>query len=101
MIHNYRWRLGLAEGDPRYDDLERRLARGPVITVPTVTLDGAADPFTPAGGGVSYRHKFTGRYAHRPLQGIGHNVPQEAPEAFARAVMDVDAFSRHPGKPAT
>ncbi|MFH9223856.1 alpha/beta fold hydrolase [Streptomyces lydicus] len=94
VIHNYRWRLGLAQGDPRYDDLERRLARGPVITVPTVTLDGAADPFTPAGGDASYRHKFTGRYAHRTLKGIGHNVPQEAPEAFARAVMDVDAFSR-------
>lgn len=92
VIHNYRWRLGLADGDPRYDDLERRLAEGPVITVPTITLDGEVDPFTPAGGDSSYRHKFSGRYAHRTLRGIGHNVPQEAPEAFAQAVVDVDEF---------
>jgi len=90
VIHNYRWRLGLEKGDPRYDGLESRLARRPVITVPTITLDGASDPFTPPGGGSSYRDKFTGRYAHRTLTGIGHNVPQEAPEAFARAVVDVD-----------
>ncbi|GLW14714.1 hypothetical protein Stsp01_14570 [Streptomyces sp. NBRC 13847] len=89
VLHNYRWRLGLAEGDPRYDGLERRLAEGPVITVPTITLDGADDPFTPAGGGSSYRDKFRGRSAHRTLKGVGHNVPQEAPEAFARAVVDV------------
>ncbi|MGW7486356.1 alpha/beta fold hydrolase [Streptomyces sp. NPDC054786] len=101
VIHNYRWRLSLAQGDPRYDGLERRLAQGPVITVPTLTLDGAADPFTPAGGGSSYRDKFTGRYAHRTLQGIGHNVPQEAPRAFAQAVVDVDHFrapERNPAK---
>ncbi|MFJ4844710.1 alpha/beta fold hydrolase [Streptomyces sp. NPDC088733] len=92
VIGNYRWRLGLVEGDPRYDALEARPARGPVITVPTVTLDGAEDPFTPPGNGASYRAKFTGPYAHRTLDGIGHNLPQEAPAAFARAVMDVDGM---------
>ncbi|MGP8304303.1 alpha/beta fold hydrolase [Streptomyces inhibens] len=99
VIHNYRWRLGLAKGDPQYDGLESRLAQGPVITVPTITLDGEADPFTPAGGGSSYRDKFTGRYAHRTLKGIGHNVPQEAPEAFAQAVVDVDALSAPEPRP--
>jgi pimeloyl-ACP methyl ester carboxylesterase len=88
VIGNYRWRLGLTEGDPRYGDLERRLAAGPVITVPSVTLDGELDPFTPAGNGSAYRAKFTGRYAHHTLKGIGHNVPQEAPRAFARAVVE-------------
>ncbi|MEH0933823.1 alpha/beta fold hydrolase [Micromonospora psammae] len=92
VIHNYRWRLGLAEGDPRYDGLEARLAAAPAIAVPTITLDGELDPFTPAGDGVAYRDKFTGPYDHRTLKGIGHNVPQEAPEAFARAVLDVDRF---------
>ncbi|MER5754960.1 alpha/beta hydrolase [Streptomyces sp. NPDC002088] len=92
VIDNYRWRLSLAKGDPRYDDLEKRLAASPVITVPTITLDGEADPFTPAGGGSSYRDKFTGHYAHRTLKGIGHNLPQEAPRDFAQAVVDVDLF---------
>ncbi|MFF3951455.1 alpha/beta fold hydrolase [Streptomyces sp. NPDC001902] len=92
VLHNYRWRLGLEKGDPRYDRLERRLAAGPMIGVPTITLDGEADPFTPAGEGAAYRAKFSGKYAHRTLKGIGHNVPQEAPEAFAAAVVDVDAF---------
>lgn len=94
VIHNYRWRLGLAAGDPRYDDVERRLAKGPVIGVPTVTLDGGRDPFTPAGGGASYRDKFSGPYAHRTLKDIGHNVPQEAPEAFADAVVEADGLQR-------
>jgi pimeloyl-ACP methyl ester carboxylesterase len=88
VIGNYRWRLGLTEGDPRYGFLEQRLAAGPVITVPAVTLDGEVDPFTPAGNGSAYRAKFTGRYAHRTLRRIGHNVPQEAPRAFAKAVLD-------------
>ncbi|MFE2546744.1 alpha/beta fold hydrolase [Actinacidiphila glaucinigra] len=92
VLHNYRWRLGLAKGDPRHDRLERRLAAGPMIGVPTITLDGDDDPFTPAGEGAAYRAKFSGRYAHRTLKGIGHNVPQEAPEAFAAAVVDVDSF---------
>jgi len=90
VIHNYRWRLGLAAGDPRYDGIEARLAAGPPIAVPTITLDGELDPFTPAGDGSAYRAKFTGPYDHRALDGIGHNVPQEAPEAFARAVLDAD-----------
>ncbi|MGW3284690.1 alpha/beta fold hydrolase [Streptomyces sp. NPDC001002] len=92
VIHNYRWRLGLAEGDPRYDGIETRLAAGPDIAVPTITVDGERDPFTPAGDGSAYRAKFTGPYDHRTLRGIGHNVPQEAPEAFAQAVLDVDRF---------
>ena len=90
VIHNYRWRLGLAKGDPRYDKIEERLAASPNIAVPTITLDPAADPLTPAGDGASYRSKFTGPYAHRTLQGIGHDLPQEAPEAFAQAVLDAD-----------
>ncbi|WP_262060214.1 alpha/beta fold hydrolase [Streptomyces sp. STR69] len=90
VIHNYRWRLGLAAGDPRYDGIEAQLAAGPAIAVPTITLDGELDPFTPAGDGSAYRAKFTGPYDHRALDGIGHNVPQEAPEAFARAVLDAD-----------
>jgi pimeloyl-ACP methyl ester carboxylesterase len=92
VIHNYRWRLGLAEGDPRYDGLEKRLAKGPLIGVPTITLDGEKDPFTPDGDGAGYRDRFTGRYAHRTLNGIGHNVPQEAPHAFAQAVIDADGL---------
>ncbi|MCW7942893.1 alpha/beta hydrolase [Streptomyces hygroscopicus] len=95
VIHNYRWRLGLAAGDPRYDALEQRLAQGPAIGVPTVTLDGELDPFTPVGNGATYRDKFSGPYAHRTLKGIGHNVPQEAPEAFADAVVEADALRHH------
>jgi pimeloyl-ACP methyl ester carboxylesterase len=90
VIHNYRWRLDLAEGDPRYDDLERRLAAGPVIAVPTITLEGDANgaPHPPAA---AYRAKFSGKYQHRVINGgIGHNLPQEAPQAFAQAVLDVD-----------
>jgi pimeloyl-ACP methyl ester carboxylesterase len=90
VIHNYRWRLGLAHGDPRYRAIEAKLAAGPQIAVPTVTLDGELDPFTPAGNGAAYRAKFTGPYAHRALRGIGHNLPQEAPEPFARAVLEAD-----------
>ncbi|MEU7820459.1 alpha/beta hydrolase [Catellatospora sp. NPDC049133] len=90
VIGNYRWRLGLAEGDPRHDDLEARLATGPTIAVPTITIDGEVDPFTPPGDGAAYRARFTGPYQHRTLQGIGHNVPQEAPGPFAQAVMDAD-----------
>ncbi|MFE5816124.1 alpha/beta fold hydrolase [Streptomyces sp. NPDC056479] len=92
VIHNYRWRLGLADGERRYDGLERRLAARPVIGVPAITLDAERDPFTVPGGGASYRDRFTGAYEHRTLTGIGHNVPQEAPAAFAQAVIDVDHF---------
>ncbi|WP_182902639.1 alpha/beta fold hydrolase [Microbispora sp. H10830] len=91
VIHNYRWRLSLADGERRYDGLERRLADRPVIAVPTITLDAERDPFTASpGDGSSYRDKFTGPYEHRTLKGIGHNLPQEAPTAFAQAVVDVD-----------
>jgi pimeloyl-ACP methyl ester carboxylesterase len=92
VIHNYRWRLGLAEGEPAYDTLESRLAGGPVITVPTITLEGDANgaPHPPPA---AYAAKFSGKYRHRNLTGgIGHNLPQEAPQAFAAAVMDVDAL---------
>lgn len=93
VIHNYRWRLGLAPGDPRYDHLEKRLAGRPKIARPTIAIDAAVDPFTAApGDGSSYRDRFTGPYAHRRLEGIGHNVPQEAPAAFAQAVLDVTAL---------
>ncbi|MCX4406820.1 alpha/beta hydrolase [Streptomyces sp. NBC_01764] len=92
VIHNYRWRLSLAKGDPRYDHLEKRLAQSPAVSLPTITLDGELDPFTPPGDGASYRGHFTGAYDHRTLKGIGHNLPQEAPKAFAQAVIDVNAF---------
>jgi pimeloyl-ACP methyl ester carboxylesterase len=90
VVHNYRWRLSLAPGEPQYDDLERKLATGPPITVPTITI--ASDFDGPNADGKAYRDKFTGRYEHRVLEGIGHNVPQEAPEAFAQAVIDVHRF---------
>ncbi|WP_442804177.1 alpha/beta fold hydrolase [Streptomyces luteogriseus] len=90
VVHNYRWRLSLADGERRYDGLEKLLAARPTIGVPTVTLDAERDPFTAPGGGTSYRDRFTGPYEHRTLPGIGHNVPQEAPAAFARAVVDAD-----------
>lgn len=92
VIHNYRWRLGVAEGEPKYNDLERRLAESPVITVPTITLEGDANgaPHPDAG---SYANKFSGRYAHRTIMGgVGHNLPQEAPRAFAEAIVDVDGY---------
>jgi pimeloyl-ACP methyl ester carboxylesterase len=89
VIHNYRWRLALAEGEPKYDDLERRLAEGPVITVPTITLEGDANG-APHPDASSYAKKFSGKYAHRIIGGgVGHNLPQEAPQAFAEAVVDV------------
>jgi pimeloyl-ACP methyl ester carboxylesterase len=92
VVHNYRWRLALAQGEPRYDDLEKRLAEGPVITVPTITLEGDANGAPHPDPG-AYAKKFSGKYAHRLISGgIGHNLPQEAPQAFAQAVIDVDAF---------
>ena len=92
VIHNYRWRLGLAEGEPKYDDLEKRLAAGPVITVPTITLEGDANG-APHPDASAYAKKFSGPYAHRIIEGgIGHNLPQEAPRAFADAVIDVHGF---------
>jgi pimeloyl-ACP methyl ester carboxylesterase len=93
VIHNYRWRLGVAAGEPEYDELEARLAQSPVITVPTITLEGAANG-APHPDPSAYASKFSGKYVHRTLPGaIGHNLPQEAPEAFADAVIEVDGFS--------
>jgi pimeloyl-ACP methyl ester carboxylesterase len=92
VIHNYRWRLGLAEGEAKYDELEKRLAAAPVITVPTITLEGDANG-APHPDAASYAKKFSGKYAHRVVKGgVGHNLPQEAPEAFAQAVIEVDGY---------
>src|SRR6266403_1278268 len=88
-IHNYRWRLGLADGERKYDDLEKRLAAAPVITVPTITMEGDANG-APHPEPSAYATKFAGRYAHRDIAGgVGHNLPQEAPQAFAQAILDV------------
>jgi pimeloyl-ACP methyl ester carboxylesterase len=93
VVHNYRWRLGLAEGEPKYDDLERRLAQFPVIGVPTITLEGDANR-APHPEPSAYAKKFSGKYVHRTIQGgIGHNLPQEAPNAFAEAVVEADSFA--------
>ena len=93
VIHNYRWRLGLAEGEPKYDDLEVRLAKFPTIAVPTITLEGDANG-APHPDPSAYAKKFSGRYEHRLITGgVGHNLPQEAPQAFAQAVVDVAAES--------
>jgi pimeloyl-ACP methyl ester carboxylesterase len=93
VMHDYRWRLGLADGERKYDDLEKRLAALPVVTVPAITMEGdsngAAHPPSTA-----YRSKFSGKYEYRLITGgVGHNIPQEAPQAFAQAVIDVDTFS--------
>ena len=91
-IHNYRWRLGLAEGEPKYNDLEERLAGAPVIAVPTITMEGDANgaPHPPAS---AYAGKFSGKYSHRIVTGgVGHNLPQEAPQAFAQAVIDAARY---------
>ena len=91
VIGNYRWRLGLAPGEAEYASIEAKLQQAPVISVPTITIDGQHDPFTPAGNGAAYRDHFTGKYEHRVFP-VGHNVPQEAPQEFAQAVIDVDRF---------
>ena len=89
VVHNYRWRLGLAEGEAKYDDLEKRLAEAPSITVPTITMEGDANG-APHPDPSAYAKKFSGKYAHRTITGgIGHNLPQEAPQAFAEAVVEV------------
>ncbi|HEV2923791.1 MAG TPA: alpha/beta hydrolase [Solirubrobacteraceae bacterium] len=91
-IHNYRWRLGVAEGEPEYDALERRLAEAPLITVPAITLEGDANG-APHPDPSAYAKKFSAKYSHRTIEGgIGHNLPQEAPGAFAEAIIDVDAY---------
>src|SRR5262244_4331632 len=90
VIHNYRWRQSLAAGEPQYDDLEKRLAEAPVIAVPTITI--ASDFDGANADGTAYRNKFSGKYSHRILKGVGHNVPQEAPQAFAQAVVEVNGY---------
>jgi pimeloyl-ACP methyl ester carboxylesterase len=92
VIHNYRWRLGLADGEPKYAELEKRLAEFPVITVPTITFESDANG-APHPDPATYAKKFSGKYEHRTITGgIGHNLPQEAPQAFAQAVVDVAKF---------
>jgi pimeloyl-ACP methyl ester carboxylesterase len=91
VIHNYRWRLGLTEGEPKYAELEKRLAESPVITVPTITMESDANG-APHPDPSAYAQKFSGKYEHRTvIGGIGHNLPQEAPQAFAQAVVDIEA----------
>lgn len=91
VIHNYRWRLGIAEGESKYDDIEKRLAQAPVISVPTITMEGDANG-APHPEPSAYAKMFSGKYSHRTIKGgIGHNLPQEAPKAFAEAVIDVAA----------
>jgi pimeloyl-ACP methyl ester carboxylesterase len=91
VIHNYRWRLGLAEGEPQYADLEKRLAQSPVISVPTITMEGDANG-APHPDPAAYAKRFSGPYEHRTITGgVGHNLPQEAPQAFAQAVADIAA----------
>jgi pimeloyl-ACP methyl ester carboxylesterase len=92
VIHNYRWRLGLGEGESRYDDLERQLAGFPAITVPTITLEGDANG-APHPDASAYASKFTGKYEHRVVEGgVGHNLPQEAPQAFAEAIIAAASY---------
>lgn len=89
-IHNYRWRIGLAAGDPKYDGFENKLFAGPAIELPTITL--ATDFDGANAGGAAYRYKFTGKYSHQIFTGIGHDVPQEAPQAFSQAIVEVAGY---------
>jgi pimeloyl-ACP methyl ester carboxylesterase len=89
VVHNYRWRMDLAKGEAKYEDLERKLATAPVITVPTITMEGDANG-APHPEPAAYAKKFSGKYEHRTIKGgIGHNLPQEAPQAFVDAVIDI------------
>src|SRR5262249_26238659 len=90
VIDNYRWRLGLSRGEAQFDELEKRLAAGPSISVPTITMEGDANG-APHPDPSAYAKKFSGKYEHRTITGgIGHNLPQEAPQAFAQAIVDID-----------
>lgn len=92
VIHNYRWRLGLVDGESKYDDFERRLSEAPIITVPSITMEGDANG-APHPDSTSYVAKFSGKYSHKLITGgIGHNLPQEAPGAFAKAIIEVDSY---------
>ena len=93
VIHNYRWRLGIEQAESQYDDLEQQLAAGPVITVPTITLEGDANG-APHPEPAAYATKFSGKYTHRTISGgVGHNLPQEAPKSFVEAILEVDGFA--------
>ena len=94
VIHNYRWRLSVAPGEAQYDVLEKQLAAAPVITVPSVTLDGDSDGVVPASDGSAFAKMFTGKHTHHIVKGAGHNLPQEAPRAFADAVMEADSYAK-------
>jgi pimeloyl-ACP methyl ester carboxylesterase len=92
VIHNYRWRLGLVEGESKYDEYEKRLAEAPIIAVPAITLEGDANG-APHPAENSYAKKFSGRYKHKTITGgVGHNLPQEAPKAFADAIIEIGAI---------
>jgi pimeloyl-ACP methyl ester carboxylesterase len=94
VIHNYRWRLGLANGEAEYDELEERLAEGPVVSVPAITLEGDANG-APHPDPSAYANRFAGTYSHRTVEGgVGHNIPQEAPAAFAEAILDLGCQRR-------
>ena len=93
VIHNYRWRLGIAEGESKYDGFEKRLAEGPLISVPTITLEGDANG-APHPNASDYANKFSGKYLHIILKGIGHNPPQEDPEGFAQAIIRADGLTK-------
>jgi pimeloyl-ACP methyl ester carboxylesterase len=94
VIHNYRWRLSLKPGEKQYDAIEQKLASSPAISVPTVTLDGDSDGVVPASDGSSFAKKFTGKHVHHIVAGAGHNLPQEAPEAFANAIVEADGMAK-------
>jgi pimeloyl-ACP methyl ester carboxylesterase len=94
VIHNYRWRLSLEPGEQQYDAIEKKLAAAPPISVPTVTLDGDADGVVPAGDGSAYASRFTGKQVHHIIKGAGHNLPQEAPEAFAKAIIEAHSYTK-------
>lgn len=93
VIHNYRWRLSLANGEPEYNDIEKKLAEAPVITVPSITLEGDANG-APHPDSSAYAKKFSGKYLHRLLKDVGHNLPQESPKDFANAIIEVDSYSK-------
>ena len=94
VIHNYRWRLGLAEGESKYDGLEKKLAQAPLITVPSITMEGDANG-APHPDSAVYAKKFSGPYKHKLITGgVGHNLPQEAPKAFADAIIEADGLSK-------
>lgn len=89
VIHNYRWRLDLAQGEARYVSYEQKLASAPTITIPTITMEGDANG-APHPDSSNYAKKFSGTYEHRLIRGgVGHNLPQEAPQAFAKAIIDI------------